>query len=269
VDEALNAYRMAYELDPADGAAMSSAAYLFQVRGRIYDALMLEARAMSIRQNRYSRYADSQIALSLELIDHPGARDWRERAQRISPNNVVVLAEVAESLLRDGRPEASQTLLLSQENEIAANPRLTRLMGRAALALGDLPRAQALFERAGSRAATDLAAIHVLQGDPAMAREKLKDLEAAMLAGDTWPEMRIGAAELHAVLGNHDLAIAYVSRAVDLGWRDLAWLQKSPYLSVTSKKPGWLALEKRIDAQIEMQSRLVSQSDLLRSVLTI
>lgn len=269
VDPALDAYQMAYELNPNDYAAMSSAAYLYQIRGRIFDSLVLEANAMSIAQDRYSRYADSQIAVSLELLGHQAANDWRERAQRIGPDQVVVLAETATSFLRSGDPAAAEQLL----EDFAANentaPRLTRLLGRAVLARGDRRGAQRLFEKAGNRASTDLAALLALDGDYDMAQSRLRELEKSMIEGDSWPETRIQAAELNAVLGNSDEAIEFISQAIDLGWRDIGLLRRSPFLQSSQQSEGWAFIENRIESQLLIQKRLVTQSDTLQSVLSI
>lgn len=269
VDEAINAYQMAYSLNPDDMAAMSSAAYLFLIRGRIYEALVLETRAMNRDHDRYSHYADSQIALSLDLLDHPAAALWRKRAQRIGPDQVVVLAEIAEAHLRNGNPQAIEVLLGRLENGKNASPRLIRLMGRAAMAQGDVARARSFFERAGKWADTELAALAAINGDLNAAKVEIGILEQAMLHGDSWPEMRIQAAELSALLGLHDDALEFVSRAIDLGWRDLEMLRQSPYLGQIRERAEWSALESRIEQLLEIQSDLVARSDVLELVLSI
>lgn len=269
VDEAISAYEMAYSLDPDDVAAMSSAAYLFLIRGRIYEALVLETRAMNRDHVRYSLYADSQIALSLDLLDHPAAALWRKRAQLVGPDQVVVLAENAEAHLRNGTPRAIEMLLGRLENGKNVSPRLIRLMGRAAVAQGDVARARSLFEKAGKWADMELAALAAINGDLSAAKAEIDILEQAMLQGDSWPEMRIQAAELSALLGLHGDALEFVSRAIDLGWRDLELLRQSPYLGQIRESPEWSALERRIEQLLEIQSDLVTQSDVLQLVLSI
>lgn len=269
IDEAISAYQMAYSLDPDDVAAMSSAAYLFLIRGRIYEALVLETRAMNRDHDRYSLYADAQIALSLDLLDHPAAALWRKRAQLVGSDQVVILAENAEAHLRNGTPRAIEVLPGHLENGKNASPRLIRLMGRAAVAQGDVTRARTLFEKAGKWADMELAALAAMNGDLNAARAEIEILEQAMLQGDSWPEMRIQAAELSALLGLHGDALEYVSRAIDLGWRDLELLRRSPYLGQIRERPEWSELESRIDQLLEIQSDLVTQSDVLQPVLSI
>ena len=269
VDEAINAYQIAYELNPHDVSAMSSAAYLLQIRGRIYDALVLETDAMKVASGRYSRFADIQIALSLELLRHHGADAWRTRAQRIAPDHVVVLAEVASAHLRNADPDAAQSLLNDYSDNNTQSPRLTRLLGRAALMKGDKVRARELFEFAGFRSTSDLIALDAMDGDRHAAVDRIAELAASMLEGDSWPETRIQMAELHAVLGNHEAAIECVSQAIDLGWLDIGLLRHSPFLATTRQLETWEQLEYRIGSQIQMQRRLIDQSKTLQVMLSI
>jgi len=107
--EALAAYRQAFELDPENASALSSAAYLLLLRGELQQALILEVRAK--HTGGASRYAEIQIAQVLELIDHPAADHWRAQAIALNPEQVVVLAVASKSYLRQGKPQAALELL--------------------------------------------------------------------------------------------------------------------------------------------------------------
>ena len=269
VEDALSAYRMAYELDPTDISAMSSAAYLFQIRGKLFESLELEANAMEIASGRYSRYADTQIALSLDLLQHQSADLWRARANQIAPDHVVVLAETASAYLREANPDAAAALLSNYGGHDTASLRLTRILGRAVLMKGDKERARELFEHAGYRASTDLIALLALEGNADPAQTRIEELESWMLQGDSWPGTRIQLAELNSVLGNHESAIENISRAIDLGWLDIGTLHNSPFLIETLSHPGWTQLEQRMESRIAMQNQLVSQSERLQAFLSI
>ena len=109
VDEALAAYKQAYTLDDEDVAAMSSAAYLFQIRGRLHDAHELEA--MALKAGRTSIYAPIQIATTLSLLNHQAAEDWWYKAEIAGPNQLVVLTARMEQALRQDRAERCLHLL--------------------------------------------------------------------------------------------------------------------------------------------------------------
>ena len=51
--------------------------------------------------------------------------------------------------------------------------------------------------------------------------------------GDSWPGLRVQAAELHAALGDDKAALGLISQAVDLGWRDTGALEQSPFLHIS------------------------------------
>ncbi len=85
VEEALAAYQRAYSIDPKDSSALSSAAYLQSVRGKLYEALLLEARGIKSKQP--SRYIEIQIGRILELIDDPANPLERARSVAQSRRN--------------------------------------------------------------------------------------------------------------------------------------------------------------------------------------
>lgn len=265
VDEAISSYRRAFELNPSDVAAMSSAAYLLSIRGRLYEALVLEARAME--GDRYSRYADTQIALVLDLISHPGADRWRSRAQLLNPNQVVVLAEAAESHLRRGKPDAALEVLAQASGRDGGSPRLLHLSGRAALSRGDSNNARTEFVAAGNRAASDLAALNSLSGAVASAELQLKLAETKMINGDSWPGLRVQVAELHAALGDDEAALNLLSQAVDLGWRDAGALEQSPFLQRTVNMEAWATIRRRIERELAIQRTLIEGAPELIRIL--
>ena len=265
VDQAISSYRHAFELNPSDVAAMSSAAYLLSVRGRLFDSLVLETRAMA--GERYSRYADTQIALVLDLISHPGADRWRSRAQLLNPNQVVVIAEAAESHLRRGKPDAALEVLAQASGRDGQSPRLLRLSGRAALSRGDSNNARSDFVAAGDRAASDLAALNSFSGEMASAELQLKLAETKMINGDSWPGLRVQAAELHAALGDDEAALGLISQAVDLGWRDTGALEQSPFLQRTVDTEAWATIRRRIERELTIQRTLIEGAPELVRIL--
>jgi DNA-binding winged helix-turn-helix (wHTH) protein/tetratricopeptide (TPR) repeat protein len=267
VDEALAAYRRAYEANPADLAAMSSSAYLQSVRGRLFEALVLEAQAM--RSKDYSRYADVQIARVLDLVGHPAAEAWSARARLLNPNQVVVIAETARAALRAGRPAAALEILAEASGAERWSPRLLHLEGRAALTLGDTATAKAKLAAAGDSAAPELAALAALEGDRSFAEAQVTELERSMLDGDSWPGTRVALAELHAALGDEQEALRQLSAAVDLGWRDTGNLEHSPFLqAVMMAQPG-VVLRLRIERELAVQRMLIETAPELAGLLAV
>jgi len=265
IDEALASYQRAYDIDPSDSSALSSAAYLQSVRGKFYEALLLEARG--IESENPSRYIEVQIGKILEVIDHPASARWKERAALLNPGETVVFAESVETLMRQNKPVEARRLIASSADDHGSSPRLSRLSGRVLLMLGEKDGARNAFEKAGREADFDLAALALLNGKDGQQEDLISRSKEAMLQGDSWPELRVRLAELYAVSGDEDMALTYLSQAVDLGWRDTGVITSSPFLKSVLRTEKWKQLRLRIERELEAQKRLINRSDEIQSLI--
>lgn len=254
MNESLSALQYAYQLDPNNAPAASSAAYVHLVQGQLYQALDLEFQVL--QAGGRSRYAEIQIAQSLELISHPAAKRWHDKAMVLNPGQVVILSEVARSHLRHDRNNAALETLSQAKGEDQSAPPILQLRGRANLALGRVEEAKRDLRAAGQRGHYDLAALDAVNGNQAPANKLLSPVKLAELNGDPDPEYRIQLAEVAAALGKENEAIGLLAQAVNLGWRDIRWLKQSPFLAelMTSRKGR--DLEGRIIRELNAQRRL-------------
>lgn len=252
--ESLPAYQTAYQLDPGNAGALSSAAYTLMLQGNLYQALDLEVRAR--QSGNTSRYSEIQIASLMELIDHPAAETWRAKALSLNPGQVVVLSELARSHLRRGDWRAALAVLEQAEGQDQLAPSILQIRGRIAVVTGDVGEARAFFERAGEKGVLDLAALNAMLGDVTAAETALRH-KLAHLDNSTWPGFRIHLAEISAMLGQRDQAIALVKQAINLGWRDVQWLKRSPFLGSAMQSAEGRQIEARIQRELEAQRRLI------------
>ncbi|MFK8016016.1 MAG: winged helix-turn-helix domain-containing protein [Gammaproteobacteria bacterium] len=259
-NESLPAYQTAYEIDPRNASALSSAAYTNMILGDLFQALTLEVRAR--HSGRTSRYSEIQIATLTELIDHPSAADWRAKALSLNPGQVVVLSSIARSHLRRGDPHAAVEVLDQANSDDKTAPPVLQLRGRAALALGDLAEARVHFLRAGERGSLDLAALDALSGNVTGAEKTLQH-KLGQLRNSTWPGFRVHLAEISHALGKTEEALSLIKEAVNLGWRDLLWLKRSPFLEVTMQSEAGQQIEDRINRELEAQRRLIMNTEQL------
>ncbi|MEL6830620.1 MAG: tetratricopeptide repeat protein, partial [Pseudomonadota bacterium] len=140
MNESLAALQYAYQLNPDNAPAGSSAAHVLLVQGQLYQALDLEFEVLETGGR--SRYAEIQIAQSLELIDHPAAQRWYAQALTLNPGQVVVLSEIARSHLRQGRVDAALETLAQAKGDDQSAPSILQLRGRASIALGRIEDAK-------------------------------------------------------------------------------------------------------------------------------
>lgn len=265
-DEALAAYRQAFRLDPQNASALSSAAHLLQLKGDLHQALILEMKARNV--GGASRYAEIQIAQVLELIEHPAANDWRAQAIALNPEQAVILAEVAKSHLRRGEPQAALDLLAQYEGSDASAPHILVLRGRALIALDRTEEARRVLEMSGWRGRYGLAAISALAGDPTLAANFFPPDKRVDLASDPDPDLRVQLAEVFAALGEEEDALELMSQAVSLGWRDIRWLQQSPFLSTLISTNTGRQITSRIAQELEAQRQLIEATEELKPILS-
>lgn len=257
LDESSSAYEYAFQLDPGNAMAMSSAAHNLLIQGELQQAYALELRAKEAGGT--NKYAEIQIAQILELIDHPNAQGWWDKALQLNPNQTVVLSEIARSHLRRADPEAAVDVLSRAEGADQTAPQILRLRGRAALALGQAELAQSMFEAAGEWGHKDLIALTASMGDQEAGTAFLSEHSQAKLVGDTWPGSHVSMAEIAAATGDNARALAFLTQAVNLGWRDVNWLNQSPFLSDLMATQEAKLLIERINRELSMQRRLIER----------
>lgn len=254
MDESLSALQYAYQLNPNNAPAGSSAAHVLLVQGQLYQALDLEFQVLEAGGR--SRYAEIQIAQNLELMGHPAAERWRAKALTLNPGQVVILSAIARSQLRDGLAQAAlNTLSLAKGEDVTAPP-ILQMRGRANIALGRNEDARRDLISAGWRGRYDLAALDAKAGKSDRANALVTSAKLAELDGDPDPEFRIQLAEVFASMDRVDEAKAMMAQAVNLGWRDVKWLERSPFLEGLVSSSEWRELEARITREMQTQRRL-------------
>ncbi len=263
--EALSAYQYAYQLDPENAPALSSAAYILLLRGDLQQALLLEAQAK--KSGGTSRYSEIQIAQILELIGHSSASTWRTRALAFNPEQVVVLGEIARHHLRQGNPNAALDILKQTKGADQYAPNILQLQGRAAIALGKSEEAQTVLEKAGWIGQYELAALHAAMGDRSLATELLPPSKQTDIESDPDPALRVQLAEIASALNQEEKALMLLIQAVNLGWRDIKWLKQSPYLKTLMASKNGRSLEDRIKREIEAQRQLIQNTKELAFII--
>lgn len=265
IDESLHAYQYAFQLNPLNAPALSSAAHTLLLMGELHQALLLETRAKEAGGS--SRYAEIQIAQILELIGHPATQKWYNEALTLNPAQIVILSEIARSNLRQGKADDALEILDLAEGDDRSAPQILQLRGRAHAKLGNFEDAHSAFEAAGYNAHYDLAALQALSGDRSAADVLLAPANLPKLDADADAQSRVQYAEIAAALGRNADALRFLSQAVNLGWRDTDWLKQSPFLGDLMPSPEGRLLEARIAREIKTQRMLIEGSDELMSML--
>ncbi|MGX6648845.1 winged helix-turn-helix domain-containing protein [Maricaulaceae bacterium MS644] len=265
IDEALAAYGEALALDPGDSAARSSAAYLLTVRGQLYDGLVMDVAAA--QANAGNLYVDLQIARTLRLLgEDPLARQFEARARRLNPGHPVVAAGLAEAALSRGDADAALGLIESAGGAEATGE-LARLSARAFLMRGRVQAALDALEYAGDAAFFERYAFAALSGQ---AQELTESQPLTSGEPSSWPDDSVHLAEALAASGRTEEALAALTTAINLGFRDAGALRQSPFLSELAASGALEPVLERIDREITAQvTRLNRDTALRRQLATL
>ncbi len=263
IDESLPAYQHAYQLDPGNASAMSSAAYVHLLQGELFAALQLEIKAKQVGGK--SRYAEIQIAHLLELIEHPAAEKWQAQALSLNPGQIVILSEVARTHLRQGQPALALEVLSRIKGEDSFAPQVLQLRGRAQLSLGNIGQARQAFEDAADGAFFDIIALDALLGDTRPAEALINSPKLNEIVSGASPDERIQLAEVYSAMGQDERALVLISQGVSLGWRDIRWLTVSPFIGALMSSAASKKIIARMERELTAQRRLIENNNLIVS----
>ncbi|MDL5365904.1 winged helix-turn-helix domain-containing protein [Xanthomonas sp. NCPPB 2654] len=264
---ALAAYERALQLDPGADAVRGSAAYLYERKGRLAQAL---AANLQVRDPARVRFLPIQIASNLNLLGYVSAAEARYRDSfQLYPDSAFSNLAWPGFLFAHGRSAEAQAALdeaLGRGTDYAG---LYLLQAELALAQGDAARArqaslQALRLRPHGSLAQTVAWTLDAQPRPAAAalRARAQDLLQGVAHGAD-PLDGLDAALLLQLAGDLPAALDALRRAQAAGYRDAAYLRVSPLLAPLRTQAGFAALLVRNQADIAAERAQVRRAGLL------
>lgn len=259
-DEALRGYEHSLQLDPRSDNVRASAAYLYENRGRLADAL---AANLEVREPASVRFLEIQIASNLDLLGYTAESETRyRRSFQLYPDNVFSNAAWPEFLMRHGRDAESRAALDEAMARGTEHPSLYLLAAELALRRGDRVaarqtaahalalRPQASFPRTVGWILAEV------KPSTAIMRTQGESLRASMRSGGE-PFDGIEAALLLDAAGDHPAALAALAAAVEQGYRDAAYLRTSSLFVPLRASPGFDAVLSSIDAAVAREREIV------------
>ncbi|PXV56900.1 DNA-binding winged helix-turn-helix (wHTH) domain-containing protein [Dyella jiangningensis] len=262
IDAAIEAYEKALTLAPGDDATRASAAYLYQERGRIDEAL--HANLDMHGDPSRIRFRDVQIAREMALLGFDEEAGKRlARSFQLYPDNVFSNIAWPRHLFLHGRLVEAQQALDEAMARNTPHVELYVLQGELALLRDDRDAALAAF-------------VHAQQLRPQMGLPgTLVGLYGPNAPDASWFATRIGAihdeaahhtlypvewlelAMLLQAQGQRDAALDAVQTAVSKGYSDSAYLQVSPLLKPLSHEPKFAAAIAAINQRVAEQRQRV------------
>jgi|GEM_PF-2412377 len=255
VDKAISFYLRAVELNPKDHNARSSAAYLLSIKGRFYEALLMEAELVTTGHS--TLYSEIQIAFSLDQLGFPAdAQNWMDKALILHPGHPVVRAFNISLKLRQGDFPQAEQLYLHYSAKLQKTPKIKSLRAEMTIAQSSYAELElALEQRNALRQELDIF---------------LPNIKAAVMGdkgGNLWPESHVNMAYYHVLNGKKKLALGALRMAVDMGWRDAETTQNYPFFEKIKEDVEFKNIVARIKEEIGSQKELLfSNEDLIRKL---
>ncbi len=257
IDDALRHYERAYQLDPADDNSRASAAYLYERKGRLADAVIAN-HALRGDPARV-RFLPLQIAANLDLLGYPHAAEERyRRSFALYPDNVFSNSAWPRFLFRHGRLSEADTALREallrgtdhvDLHLLAAELALLRDDGAAAATAC----AAAVRLRPQASLPVTLARVQAGHVDPAWARQRADAMAEELEAGAGYPSDWLEVVVLREAGGDRAGALSALQRAVSAGYRDSDYLRVSPWFKSLSAEPEFArsidAMQRRVEAE--------------------
>lgn len=262
IDKATAAYEKAVALDPADDASRASAAYLYQERGRLDEALRanLDMRGDASRV----RFRDVQIARELALLGFDGEAEKRlARSFQLYPDNVFSNIAWPRYLFVHGRQVEAQRALDEAMARNTPHVELYVLQGELALLRNDRAAARDAFAHARQlRPQMGLPTTLVgLYGESTPDADWFASRTTAIRAEadhhTLYPAEWLELAMVLQAQGNRAEALDAIRTAVQDGYSDSAYLQVSPLLKPLSADPAYAAEIDRINRRVAEQRQRV------------
>lgn len=234
IDQALEGYLRAFELEPHRGESLASAAHLMQIKGHLADALQHNLKAISTAGEKRLRFADLQVARVLDLMDFDVAAQQRyARTVQLYPDNVFAAAAHVRFLLSRGRLAEARSAADKAQALGASSTELYLLQAELAALADDLEASRAYLEQVaefaapGSWGVTLAGVANGKDADSAWLESRVALVVAAIEQGDLWPSNWLELAYIHNLRNDHGKATAALREAVAAGYLDRAYLTHS------------------------------------------
>ena len=260
LEQALAGYLRAYELDTTQLDALASAAHLLQVKGKLASGLASNLLIEEKAGRDTFRYVNIQIARCLELMTFDTVAGVRyAHTVMLHPDNLFAAVANVRYLLSHGRLDDARAAAQRSVRLGAASADLLILQSELAFLDGDRDAVQATLEQAIEATQTNIwpqvAQAILLPG--AVSVEKMEkyavELAAELDADSGWPNLALNLAALRAHLGQQHDATAALKIAVDLGYRDAAYLDASPLYAALREAPGYVTELRRMRSLVNME----------------
>lgn len=251
VDKAISFYLRAFELNPEDYNAGSSAAYLLAIKGRLYEALVMEAHLLEAGHS--TLYSEIQIAYSLDQLGFQDvAQNWVDKALTLHPDHPVMLAFYIRLKLRHGEFSEAEKLYQQYSAILQKTPKIKSLRAEMTIAQSSYTELQLAREQKNTlRRELDIF-IPIINAGPMADKD-----------GNLWPESHVYLAYYHILEGNKDLAIRALGTAVDMGWRDAEITQNYPFFEELFEDAEFKNIVVRIKEEIDSQKELTFSNEKL------
>lgn len=260
--KAIESYQKAVEIDPENFAAISNMGFHYRELGRLDKALYWHLKALELNSTHaviYLHVAESLSNLGLKNQ----AQQWFDKVKSVRPDYYQLHYSLIYFYLAQGDfAKAGQTVAQAL-TILPDNPDIITASADLALVNGEIDSALTSFLKVVSSeqnhklthyAQLRVGQIYWLKGDMNTANTMLNNAldraQSMLAAGDEWPGNYADIASIYAIKKSHDGAIAWLKRAVDVGWVNYRRLTYDPAFADMQELPEFKAIINRIESKV-------------------
>ena len=271
VENARMSFLRAMELDSNAAGSMQNLSILLLDVGRFDESLSWARRAFHLAPNSYLSYYHVGAPL-MWLGDDEVSHLWVSEATRRFParSRIMQLATLLK-WLREDQPGAladARALVKAAPKDEEALALLAELIyiegapdpeGRVERAFRMSPDVTGAFNLVPASARARYGFVLFVRGDrkgEALLQDALVSATKALEGGNQSSRVPMEIAGIHAARRETTLALEWLQRGYDAGWRDARTIARDPIFASLRKEPGFDILLKRMEADVrEMRGR--------------
>ncbi|MRX27263.1 winged helix-turn-helix domain-containing protein [Kangiella sp. HZ709] len=229
INSAIAYYQKSLSLDANNTGIQASLAYLLMIKGHLFESLKLNMKAIDGKHH----YRFLQVAQTLELLGfHQASDSWYQKSLQYAPDNVVSISTYAKYLFSHQRTDEALSIINESINKNYHSADIYVI--KSLIHFEKQQNQQAVIAIQKAVSINDKFQNLTWQAliSSSIKNQSISNLSFLSASIDkhqnsvSWPETFILFSIVKSLMGEMELAMITINRAIELGYRNKAFLSK-------------------------------------------